>query len=116
MNTISPRGHAVWDPGQYHKFGDHRLRPALELFERAMLAMGSKSPREVYDLGCGAGEIARIMADRWPDARIIGLDSSAEMLVKAQAAGESRVRHRPAPATSAAFPHQPRHDHRLFRT
>lgn len=91
MNTISPRGHAVWDPGQYHKFGDHRLRPALELFERAMLATGNKSPREVYDLGCGAGEIARIMADRWPDARIIGLDSSSEMLVKAQAAGESRV-------------------------
>ncbi len=96
MNTSpsssGPRGHAVWDPGQYHKFGDHRLRPALELFERAMLAMGGAMPTEVCDLGCGAGEIARIMADRWPDARVTGLDSSAEMLVKAQAAGASRVK------------------------
>ena len=90
MNT-SPRGHAVWDPGQYHKFGDHRLRPALELFERAMLALGSKAPANAYDLGCGAGEIARIMADRWLEAHVVGLDSSAEMLVKAEAAGESRV-------------------------
>lgn len=90
MNT-SPRGHAVWDPGQYHKFGDHRLRPALELFERAMLALGGREPRQVYDLGCGAGEIARIMAERWPEARVVGLDSSAEMLKKAEAAGASRV-------------------------
>jgi trans-aconitate 2-methyltransferase len=89
--SISPRGHAVWDPGQYHKFGDHRLRPALELFERAMLALGDRVPQEIYDLGCGGGEIARIMADRWPDAHVVGLDSSAEMLVKAEAAGTSRV-------------------------
>ena len=90
MNT-SPHGHAVWDPRQYHKFGDHRLRPALELFERAMLAMGSNAPATVYDLGCGAGEVARIIADRWPDAHVVGLDSSAEMLAKAEAAGKSRV-------------------------
>lgn len=89
--TTSPRGHAVWDPGQYHKFGDHRLRPALELFERAMLALGDRVPKEIYDLGCGGGEIARIMADRWPDARVVGLDSSTEMLTKAEAAGASRI-------------------------
>jgi trans-aconitate 2-methyltransferase len=94
--TNEPRGHAVWDPGQYHKFGDHRLRPALELFERAMLYLSEKAPAEIYDLGCGAGEIARIMADRWPSANVIGLDSSSEMLVKAEAAGESRVEWREA--------------------
>tara|TARA_R110002074_G_scaffold129799_1_gene271121 strand:- start:233 stop:1033 length:801 start_codon:yes stop_codon:yes gene_type:complete len=89
--SSSPRGHAVWDPGQYHKFGDHRLRPALELFERAILALGDRMPAQVYDLGCGGGEIARIMADRWPDARVVGMDSSAEMVAKAEAAGASRV-------------------------
>ena len=78
--SSSPRGHAVWDPDQYHKFGDHRLRPALELFERAILALGDRMPAQVYDLGCGGGEIARIMADRWPDARVVGMDSSAEMV------------------------------------
>jgi trans-aconitate 2-methyltransferase len=89
--STSPRGHAVWDPGQYHKFGDHRLRPALELFERAMLALGDRAPENIYDLGCGGGEIARIMANRWPNSRVVGLDSSTEMLVKAEAAGASRV-------------------------
>lgn len=95
MNTSpkssDPRGQAVWDPGQYHKFSDHRLRPALELLERAVLAMGGNSPSEVCDLGCGGGEITRIMADHWPDARVIGLDTSPEMLVKAEAAGVSRI-------------------------
>ncbi len=89
--STSPRGQAVWDPGQYHKFGDHRLRPALELFERAMLALGRREPGAVYDLGCGGGEITRIMAERWPETHVVGLDSSAEMLRKAQAAGVSRV-------------------------
>ncbi len=89
--TTETRGRAVWDPSQYHKFGDHRLRPALELFERAMLALGGREPASAYDLGCGAGEIARIMADRWPGTRVVGLDSSMQMLAKAEAQGPSRV-------------------------
>jgi trans-aconitate 2-methyltransferase len=84
----SRRREAVWDPGQYHKFGDYRLRPALELFERAMLALGDRIPSEIYDLGCGGGEIARIMAARWPAAHVVGLDSSDEMLAKAAAGGD----------------------------
>ena len=84
--TADPRTQAAWDPGQYHKFGDHRLRPALELFERAMLALGHRPVANAYDLGCGGGEIAQIMAERWPGARVVGIDSSSEMLAKAAAA------------------------------
>jgi trans-aconitate 2-methyltransferase len=80
MNETAARGTHVWDPGQYLKFADHRLRPAVDLIARI--------PRErcarIWDLGCGSGNVTRLLAERWPGARVIGLDSSAEMLVKAQ--------------------------------
>ena len=72
---------AAWDPEQYQRFGDHRFRPALELLHRVPVADASL----VYDLGCGAGTVTRIIAERFPTARVIGLDSSPEMLAKASA-------------------------------
>lgn len=68
-----------WDPEQYLRFADHRLRPALELLARVPLA----APAVVYDLGCGAGNVTRVLAERWPAARIAGIDSSREMLAEA---------------------------------
>ena len=70
-----------WDPDQYHRFDDHRLRPALELLHRVPAADASL----VYDLGCGTGTVTRIIAEQFPTARVIGLDSSPEMLAKASA-------------------------------
>jgi trans-aconitate 2-methyltransferase len=74
-----------WNPQQYLKFSDHRLRPALELLERIPLP----SARLIYDLGCGTGHITRLIAERWPMATVYGLDNSAEMLQKAQAGPSS---------------------------
>jgi len=68
-----------WDPTIYATFADHRLRPALELLARVPL----DAPAVVYDLGCGTGEVTRIIAERWPDADVSGIDNSAEMLAKA---------------------------------
>ena len=39
----------------------------------------------MYDLGAGAGNVTRLIAARWPQARVVGVDSSAEMLAKAKA-------------------------------
>ena len=71
----------AWDPAQYLKFAGPRLRPALDLLQR----IDAESPGTVYDLGAGAGNVTRLIAARWADARITGVDSSAEMLAKAAA-------------------------------
>lgn len=72
---------STWDPAKYLTFADHRLRPGLELLDRIPLT----DPKLVYDLGCGTGEIAQIIANRWPAATVIGVDNSPQMLAKAQA-------------------------------
>ncbi|MDE2971600.1 MAG: methyltransferase domain-containing protein [Acidobacteriota bacterium] len=72
---------ADWDPAQYDRFRDYRLRPALELLDRVPITDASL----VHDLGCGAGAITRIVANRFPGARVVGLDGSPEMLGRARA-------------------------------
>jgi trans-aconitate 2-methyltransferase len=74
-----------WNPEQYLKYADHRLRPAIDLLNR----IDMEAPRLVYDLGCGAGNVTRLLRQRWPDAEIIGVDSSTAMLNKARAADPS---------------------------
>ena len=70
----------TWDPSQYLKFAAPRLRPAIDLLARVQL----ESPGEVVDLGCGAGNVTRLLAARWPHASITGVDDSAPMLEKAR--------------------------------
>ena len=70
-----------WDPSQYQMFGDHRLRPALDLLGQ----IPAISPNLIYDLGCGPGNVTRIIAQRWPDAHVIGVDNSPQMLERAKA-------------------------------
>lgn len=72
----------VWNPDQYLKFADHRLRPSQDLLARVDLPQAA----EVCDLGCGPGNVTPLLRARWPKARITGVDSSAEMLDKARAA------------------------------
>jgi len=70
-----------WDPAQYLKYSGERLRPALDLVARIDVA----TPHIVIDLGCGAGNVTRILAERWPAARVIGVDNSTAMLAQARA-------------------------------
>ncbi len=68
-----------WNPDQYLRFAAARLRPAVDLLAAVQL----ESPREIVDLGCGAGNVTRLLVQRWPAARITGVDDSAAMLAKA---------------------------------
>ncbi|MCP5155577.1 MAG: methyltransferase domain-containing protein [Ectothiorhodospiraceae bacterium] len=86
MNEPASRGQASgtrWDAGQYLRFAGHRLRPALELLGQ----VPHEAPGLVYDLGCGTGDISRVMTGRWPAAEVVGLDSSPQMLTRAAAGG-----------------------------
>ncbi|MBO1753508.1 methyltransferase domain-containing protein [Allobranchiibius sp. CTAmp26] len=70
---------ATWDPTQYERYADLRTRPFLDLLAR----IPHPDPRVVLDLGCGNGIATLVAADRWPDATLVGIDSSANMLRKA---------------------------------
>lgn len=70
-----------WDPTQYLAFASERLRPAVDLVARIPLT----APRTILDLGCGAGNVTRLLAERWPDAEIVCVDSSPQMLARAAA-------------------------------
>ena len=73
-----------WNPTLYMKFEDERMRAARDLFAQVPLALAGL----VFDLGCGPGNSAELLAHRFPDARIVGLDTS-EL--------HARTRARPAP-------------------
>lgn len=72
----------TWNPDQYLRFSEPRLRPAVDLLARINLA----APRHVVDLGCGAGNVTRLLAQRWPAAHITGVDDSEPMLARARQA------------------------------
>ncbi|MFC7545302.1 trans-aconitate 2-methyltransferase [Plantactinospora sp. GCM10030261] len=69
----------MWDPSTYLRYDDERSRPFHDLIAR----VGAERPRQVVDLGCGPGNQTATLARRWPDARIVGLDSSPEMIARA---------------------------------
>jgi trans-aconitate 2-methyltransferase len=76
-----------WDPVQYLKFADERLRPGFDLLAR----IGELPPGPITELGCGTGVHTRAIAARWPDRAVAGFDLSAEMLGQA-AVETSRIR------------------------
>ncbi|HUA42449.1 MAG TPA: trans-aconitate 2-methyltransferase [Streptosporangiaceae bacterium] len=72
----------MWDPAQYLHFADERSRPFYDLAAR----IGATAPGYVVDLGCGPGQLTASLAARWPQAEVLGIDSSAEMIAAAQQA------------------------------
>lgn len=71
----------TWNPAQYHKFQQERFAPFEDLVRFIRVRAGLKA----IDLGCGTGELTRRLADLLPDSDVLGLDSSDEMLEKAEA-------------------------------
>ena len=71
----------LWDPGTYLRFGTERSRPFFDLVSRVQ----AEAPGFVADLGCGPGNLTAALAARWPAARVLGVDSSPEMIEAAQA-------------------------------
>jgi trans-aconitate 2-methyltransferase len=74
-----------WDSELYLRYEQERTQPSFDLVQRIPL----KAPQEIIDLGCGPGNSTRALRQRWPNARITGLDSSSAMIERArQSSGE----------------------------
>lgn len=69
-----------WCPGTYLKFEDERTRPARDLLAQVR----SAAVRGIVDVGCGPGNSTELLAARYPEAEVVGLDSSPAMLEEAR--------------------------------
>jgi len=73
-------GRKDWNPDLYLKFNRERTQPTIDLVTR----IKSDSPFKIIDIGCGPGNSAQILAQRWPDSMITGIDNSPAMIEKAK--------------------------------
>ncbi len=78
----------AWDPAQYEKFKNERARPFFDLLAQ----LDDISPKIVVDLGCGTGELTAELAQKWPQAPVLGTDNSPEMVEKPKPYATDRLR------------------------
>lgn len=69
-----------WNPDLYLKFKKERTQPVKDLISR----IEKDNPARIIDLGCGPGNSTIELKKRWPDAFIIGIDSSENMINRAK--------------------------------
>ena len=62
----------AWSAEQYSKFLDDRTRPARDLLAAVALSRADY----VVDLGSGPGNSTALLRQRFPEARITGIDSA----------------------------------------
>jgi trans-aconitate 2-methyltransferase len=69
-----------WSAAQYVKFEEERTRPACDLIARTPVS----TVRRAVDMGCGPGNSTEVLRARYPEAEIVGIDSSPEMIEAAR--------------------------------
>jgi trans-aconitate 2-methyltransferase len=70
----------TWSAAQYVKFEQERTRPVHDLVARIPKA----GIVHAADIGCGPGNSTEVLRERYPEARIVGLDSSPDMIEAAR--------------------------------
>ena len=69
-----------WSAKQYVAFEDERTRPVRDL----LAALPPLDAHSAIDLGCGPGNSTEVLAARYPQANIAGIDSSSDMIEAAR--------------------------------
>jgi trans-aconitate 2-methyltransferase len=70
----------IWTSDAYLRASMPRTQAVLDLLGRVR----HPRPRLIADLGCGPGNNTELIAGRWPEALVIGVDSSAGMIAAAR--------------------------------
>lgn len=71
-----------WNPEKYLLFQRQRTQPAMDLASR----LKGRAPKTVVDIGCGPGNSTAVLKRRFPNAHILGIDSSEAMVARAKEA------------------------------
>ena len=69
-----------WNARQYLMFQNERTQPAIDLVNR----IGLERSKSIIDIGCGPGNSTIILKERFPDAYLLGLDNSEDMISTAK--------------------------------
>lgn len=77
----------AWNPDIYNKFKSERFAPFYDCLNLIEIKQGIT----VIDLGCGTGELTRKLADALPESKVLGIDSSEEMLNQSKAFENEQV-------------------------
>lgn len=66
----------MWDARRYLRISQEYSRPFFDLLNQ----IKRDDFRTIVDLGCGPGNLTQVLTERWPNATVVGVDSSPEML------------------------------------
>jgi trans-aconitate 2-methyltransferase len=78
----------AWNPDTYNKFKSERFAP----FDDLLALLKPRPGIEVIDLGCGTGELTTRLAGALRGAKVLGIDSSTDMLRGSAAFTNEQVR------------------------
>lgn len=69
-----------WNSVQYLMFKNERTQPAIDLVNRIYI----DKPKKIIDIGCGPGNSTQVLAEKFPNAYILGIDNSSDMIKAAK--------------------------------
>ena len=75
-----PGGPVDWDASTYHRVADNQEEWGTEVLERLDLS----GDETVLDAGCGSGRVTRLLLERLPRGRVIGVDAAPSMIEEAR--------------------------------
>lgn len=74
---------AEWNAGQYEKFEAERTIPSRDLVNAVVAVKAMAAVHSALDVGCGTGNSTQVLATAFPQAHVVGVDNSDDMLLAA---------------------------------